>query len=209
MKYTIIAGVVSLSLLVGAAYAQEGYRNDVAVSALGAFQQSTNGNGINQTSTNSGGVLATYRFFFTNHQGVELNYGYNRYSQLFTPSLLNSSAPFSGTLGVPANTNEATASYIYRFGAVKRFQPFVSAGTGALLFTPVNSFSVGGVSSSTFATPDFVYGAGADIPLTKRVTFRFGYRGHVFQAPDFGIQGIKTDSIAHMAEPFGGFSFHF
>jgi hypothetical protein len=85
----------------------------------------------------------------------------------------------------------------------------VSAGTGALLFTPVNSFSVGGVSSSTFATPDFVYSAGADVPLSRRISFRFGYRGHVFQAPDFGVTGISTGSVAHMAEPFGGFSFHF
>ena len=207
MKVSIVAGVVSLGLLVTAAQAQEEYRNDATVSALGSFQQSTSGKGINQTSTDSAGVLATYRFFFTNHQGVEVNYGYSRFSQQFTS--LTTSAPFQGTLGVPANTNEATASYVLRWGLGHRLTPFVSAGTGALLFTPTNSFAVGGIGSSTFATPDFVYSAGADFALSRRVSFRLGYRGHVYQAPDFGIAGIGTGSVTHMAEPFGGVSFHF
>ncbi|MBV9037625.1 MAG: outer membrane beta-barrel protein [Acidobacteriaceae bacterium] len=204
MKNRLFVGVLSLGLLAGASYAQEGYKNEATVSALGSFQQTTNGNGIQQSANNAAGVLFSYRYFFTNHQGVELNYGFSRFDQQFS-----SPGTSLGTLAVPANTNEATASYIYKFGSRHRFTPFVSAGTGAFLFVPQNSFSVNNVSSSRFATPDFVYSAGADIAVSRRVSLRLGYRGHVFQAPDFGIAGLSTGSVAHLAEPFGGLSFHF
>ncbi|MBV9303901.1 MAG: outer membrane beta-barrel protein [Acidobacteriaceae bacterium] len=204
MKYTIMTGLVCLGLFAGAIQAQEGDRNEVTVSATGSFEQSTNGNGIHQSAENSAGVLFSYRYFFTDHQGLEVNYGFSRFNQQY--SSLNAATPLS--LGVPANTNEATASYIYRHAVGHRLTPFVSAGTGALIFVP-DSFTSGGVSGSKFATPDFVYSAGADLAVSRRISLRLGYRGHVFEAPDFGVPGIKTGSVAHMAEPFGGISFHF
>lgn len=204
MKYIVVAGLMSLGLLVTGAQAQEGSRSDITVSAFGSFQQGTSGNGVNQSATNSAGVLATYRYFFTDHQGLEVDYGFSRFDQQF--SAPNAATPFS--FGVAANTNEATASYVYRHAMGHRLTPFVSAGTGALVFLP-NSFSAGGTNGTTFATPDFVYGAGADLALSRRVSLRLGYRGHVFEAPDFGVQSIRTNSVTHMAEPFGGLSFHF
>jgi opacity protein-like surface antigen len=204
MRNRLLMGVVSLCLLAGASYAQEGYKNEAPVSALGSFQQTTNGNGIQQSASNAAGVLFSYRYFFSNHQGVELNYGFTRFDQQF--SLPGASLT---TLAVPSNTNEATASYIYKFGTRHRFTPFVSAGTGALVFVPQNSFAFNNTSGSRFATPDFVYSAGADIAVSRRVSLRLGYRGHVFQAPDFGIAGLSTGSVAHLAEPFGGLSIHF
>lgn len=205
MKQKIVAGLVaSLGLMVCAAQAQEGNRSDVTVSATGSFEQNTNGNGVNQSANNTAGVLFTYRYFFTNHNGLEVDYGFSRFNQQYSSS--NALAPFS--LSVPANTNEATASYVFRYGVGHRLTPFLTAGTGALVFVP-NSFTSGGTTGSTFATPDFVYGAGADIAVSKRVSLRLGYRGHIFEAPDFGVAGIRTGSITHMAEPFGGLSFHF
>ena len=204
MRNQLLMGVLSLGLLASASYAQEGYKNEATVSALGSFQQTTNGNGIQQSANNAAGVLFSYRYFFTDHQGVEVNYGFSRFDQQF--SLPGASLT---TLAVPANTNEATASYIYKFGTRHRLTPFVSAGTGAFVFAPQSSFSVNGASSSRCATPDFVYSAGADIAVSRRLSLRLGYRGHVFQAPDFGIAGLSTGSVAHLAEPFGGLSFHF
>ena len=204
MKHRILAGLLSLGLLGTAAYAQEGYRNEATVSALGSFQQATNGNGIRQSAEDSAGVLFSYRYFFTNHQGVELNYGFSRFDQQFT---FGSSTPTS--LAVPSNTNEATASYIYKFSVGHRLTPFVSAGTGAFVFVPTNSFAVNNTNSSSFATPDFVYSAGADLAINKRLSLRLGYRGHLLQAPDFNISGLNTGSVAHIAQPFGGLTIHF
>jgi opacity protein-like surface antigen len=190
--------------MVFAAQAQEGNRSDVTVSATGSFEQNTNGNGVNQSANNTAGVLFTYRYFFTNHNGLEVDYGFSRFNQQYSSS--NALTPFS--LSVLANTNEATASYVFRYGVGHRLTPFLTAGTGALVFAP-SSFTSGGTTGSTFATPDFVYGAGADIAVSKRVSLRLGYRGHVFEAPDFGVAGIRTGSVTHIAEPFGGLSFHF
>jgi len=204
MKYMIAAGLMSLGLLVTSAQAQEESRSDVTVSAFGIFQQGTTGNGISQSGNETTGVLATYRYFFTDHQGVEVDYGFANFNQQFYAP--NATTPFS--LGVPADMNEATASYVYRHAIGHRLTPFVSAGTGALLFVP-SSFTAGGAAGSTFVTPDFVYSAGADLALSRRLSVRLGYRGHVFQAPDFGVATIRTNSVTHIAEPFAGLSFHF
>jgi opacity protein-like surface antigen len=205
MKNKLLMGVLSLCILAGVSYAQEGYKNEATVSATGVFQQTANGNGVQQSANDAAGVLFSYRYFFTDHQGVEVNYGFTRFDQEF-----NAPGSSAANFGLSANTSEGTASYIYKFGVIRhRVAPFVSAGTGALVFAPQNSFTAANGSSHTFATPDFVYSAGADLAVSRRVSLRLGYRGHVFNAPDFGIARLNTGSVTHMAEPFAGLSFHF
>ncbi|HEY7306197.1 MAG TPA: outer membrane beta-barrel protein [Bryobacteraceae bacterium] len=215
MKYVIFAGVVSLGLLVTGAQAQEESHNDVTVSATGIFQKSTTGNGITQTASQEPGLLATYRYFFTDHQGLEFNYGFTQFNQQYTGA--NSSSPLSlaglgltGTsLSVPTDTHEATVSYVYRLAARHRLSPFVSAGTGVWVFSPQASASFGTATGNTFVTPDFAYSGGADFAFSRKISFRLGYRGHVLQAPGFGIGAIKTGSVTYLSEPFGGLSFRF
>jgi hypothetical protein len=215
MKFAIFAGVVSLGLFVTGAQAQEASHNDVTVSATGIFQKSTTGNGITQTASQEPGLLATYRYFFTDHQGLEFDYGFTQFNQQYTGA--NPSSPFSlgglgltGTsLSVPADTHEATFSYVYRLAARHRLSPFVSAGTGIWVFSPQSSASFGTASGNTFVTPDFVYSGGADYAFSRKISFRMGYRGHVLQAPGFGIGAIKTGSVTYLSEPFGGLSIHF
>jgi opacity protein-like surface antigen len=215
MKYVIFAGVVSLGLLVTGAQAQEESHNDVTVSATGIFQKSTTGNGITQTASQEPGLLATYRYFFTDHQGLEFNYGFTQFNQQYTGA--NSSSPLSlaglgltGTsLSVPTDTHEATVSYVYRLAARHRLSPFVSAGTGVWVFSPQSSASFGTATGNTFVTPDFLYSGGADFAFSRKISFRLGYRGHVLQAPGFGIGAIKTGSVTYLSEPFGGLSFRF
>ena len=69
-------------LLVGAAviampaFSQEAPgRNEASVQAFGAFVKSTTDNGVQQGATNSGGILASYRFLLNDRNGIELNYG--------------------------------------------------------------------------------------------------------------------------------------
>src|SRR5215472_9899144 len=93
----LMAGAASLAL---PAYAQtEGPgRQEVAVQALGSFVPTTAQNGVDNTATNSGGVLASYRFFFSTHHGVEGNYGYALNTQSY--------ASLSGAAGVKTNSHE-------------------------------------------------------------------------------------------------------
>lgn len=212
MKYAIFAGAVSLGLLVTGAQAQEASHNDVTVSATGIFQNSTTGNGVTQTASQEPGVLATYRYFFTDHQGLEFNYGFTRFNQEYSNGLV--AQPLAGlglagnSLSVPADTHEANFSYVYRFAARHRLSPFVSAGGGVWVFSP-QSPAIGTATANTFVSPDFVYSGGADFAFSRKVSLRLGYRGHVLEAPGFGIAALKTGSVTYLSEPFGGLSFHF
>jgi len=77
---------------------------------------------------------------------------------------------------------------------------------GGLVFDPTGGAS--GASTQTRAA--FVYGAGGDFKLTKRVFLRAEYRGLIYNSPtfDFGpAQGF--DRVTHRAEPSIGFGYRF
>src|ERR1700689_4107749 len=98
--------VLGSSLTALPAHAQEGGRSEVSVQAFGSFVKSTTDNGVQQSATDSGGVLANYRFFFSNDNGVEVNYGYSLNTQTY-------GLP-RGPWGVKSHQDEITAPYIYR-----------------------------------------------------------------------------------------------
>ena len=102
-----LAAVVIGGLLASLpAVSQEDGRSEASVQAFGSFVKSTDNRGIEQSATNSGGVLASYRFLFSEHHGVELNYGYSLNTQSYGLA--------AGPVGVKANQHEVTAAYVYR-----------------------------------------------------------------------------------------------
>jgi outer membrane immunogenic protein len=192
---TLIAGVASLALPAFSQSEDPG-KNEVSVQALGSFVKSTTENGVQNSATNSGGVLASYRFFFDRHSGVEANYGYT----LNTQNFLSSTAPVS----VKNYSHEVSAAYVFRV-PLKRFTPFVLAGAGALIFDPKD---LQGVNSQTRAS--FVYGGGADFDISRHVFVRAEYRGFVYNSPTYDLPGLAgTDRITHRAEPSIGFGYRF
>jgi hypothetical protein len=64
----LMAGMASIALPVYA-QSEESGRQDVAVQALGSFVSTTIQNGIDNSASNSGGVLASYRFVFSGPAG--------------------------------------------------------------------------------------------------------------------------------------------
>ena len=176
-------------------FAQEenvAYKNDVAVQAFGSFVKSTTQNGIQQNATNSGGVLGSYRYFFNNHNGVEMNYGYSLNTQSYA------------TQGVSSYSHEASAAYIFRLPR-RHWTPFALAGVGALVFDPKDFAAAG-----TQARPAFVYGAGADFNLSQHVFVRGEYRGLIYNSPTFDLTGFNgLDRTTHRAEPSIGFGYRF
>ena len=178
------------------AFSQEGGRSDATVQAFGSFVKTTTDNGVDQGATNSGGVLASYRFFFSNSQGVEVNYGYSLNTQTY--------GLVSGPLGVKSNQHEVSAAYVFRH-AMRHFTPFVEAGVGGLVFAPRDA---PGASTQTRAA--FVYGGGADFNITKRIFARAEYRGLVYNSPTFDLtSALGADRVTHRAEPSIGFGYRF
>ncbi len=190
---TIFFGAALVAL---PALAQENGRSEVSVQVFGSFVKSTTDNGIPQTATNSGGVLANYRFFFTNNQGVEVNYGYSLNTQSYGLPL--------GTLGVRSNQHEVTAAYVYR-RPLRHLTPFVEAGVGGLVFNPSDATEASGQTRAAF-----VYGGGADFSLSNRIFIRAEYRGLLYDSPTFGLSEVSgADRVTHRAEPSIGFGYRF
>jgi opacity protein-like surface antigen len=189
--------LAAAGLLALPAFSQETpARQDATVQAFGSFVKSTtDDNGVQQNATNSGGILGSYRFFFNDHHGVELNYGYTLNTQNY--------ALAAGTTGLNAYSHEATAAYVLRFPK-RHFTPFVLAGAGALVFDPNNV-----PSANMQARPAFLYGGGADINITNRLFFRAGYRGLLYNSPNFEVPALNVDRLTHRAEPFGGIGYRF
>jgi outer membrane immunogenic protein len=190
---TILLGGVLAAL---PAFSQEAGRSEATVQVFGSFVKSTTDNGVQQGATNSGGVLASYRFFFSNSQGVEVNYGYSLNTQTFGLA--------TGPLGVRSNQHEVTAAYVYRH-PLRPFTPFVEAGVGSLVFDPTDANG-----ASTQARAAFVYGGGADFNVTTRLFVRAEYRGLVYSSPTFDLTpALGTDRVTHRAEPSIGFGYRF
>jgi opacity protein-like surface antigen len=190
-----IAGAASIAI---PAYAQtEGPgRQEVSVQAFGSFVKSTTQNGIDNTATNSGGVLASYRYFFSTHHGVEANYGY----ALNTQNYLSG----TGVLGVKTNSHEVSGAYVFRM-PMHNITPFALAGVGALVFDPKDF-----IGANTQTRAGFVYGAGADVNLSHHIFMRAEYRGFVYNSPTYDLPALAgVDRVAHRAEPSVGFGYRF
>jgi len=188
--------LVGVSLAALPMMAQEAGRSEFSVQAFGSWVKNTTQDGVSQDATNSGGVLANYRFFFTKSHGVEINYGYSLNTQNYGLA--------SGPLGVKANQHEVTAAYVYRH-SLKHFTPFVEAGVGGLVFHPTDASG-----ASTQARAAFVYGGGADFNITHHIFMRAEYRGLVYNSPTFDLApAAGTDRITHRAEPSVGFGYRF
>src|SRR5271156_6536701 len=87
-----------------AGFAEEEYsKQEVSVQAIGSFVKSTWDKGVEQTASNSGGVLANYRYFFNKNNGVEVNYAFSTNTE-----------SYSGLGGVDTRNNEVSAAYVFR-----------------------------------------------------------------------------------------------
>ena len=197
MRNKVFGTILGITMAVLPAYSQDSealQRSEVSVQALGSFVKSTTSNGVEQNATNSGGVLASYRYFFNNNNGVEMNYGYAQNTQSYGLG--------GGPFGVKTNSHEASAAYIFRL-PMRHWSPFVLAGVGGLVFDPQDF-----VGASSQARAAFVYGGGADFNLSKHVFMRAEYRGFVYNSPTYDVlNGLGRTT--HRAEPSIGFGYRF
>lgn len=195
----IIAAFVLVSTLV--ASAQES-RSEISLQGTGFFTKNTTGLGTTQRSTNTGGFLVGYRYHFNRWLSAEGVYGYDRNTQHFF-----STAGFSG---VQANVHQATGGFVFNLPTPVRFRisPYLLAEGGALVFDPTdNGFGITGAQRQAVGV--FAYGGGADFPVVKHVSLRAEYRGLVYNAPDFGVASLNTNTVTHTAQPSAGIVFRF
>jgi opacity protein-like surface antigen len=182
--------------------AQERRWQEIGVQGTGFLTKDSNGNGINQHATDTGGFLLNYRYHFNRWLAADASYGYARNTQ----QNFTSSGPFS----VQANAHQATGALVVTVPRrVFNFHPYLLAGAGALVFDPTGNAGGFVSGAQTQARPAFVYGGGADYDLSKHFTLRAEYRGFVYERPDFDLATLHSGATTHTAQPSAGIVFRF
>lgn len=189
-------------LLALGASAQES-RSEISVQGSGFFTKDTTGQGTTERSTNTGGFLVGYRYNLKRWLAAEAVYGYDRNSQHYFST--------GGFSRVQANVHQATGGFVFGVPTPRklRFSPYLLAEGGALVFDPTgNAFgTVPGAQRQAIGV--FAYGGGADFPVARHIALRAEYRGLVYNAPDFGLGSLNTNTVTHTAQPSAGIVFHF
>ena len=177
------------------------------------FSKQSTGNGTVLTPTNSGAVLVTGRYRFSEHSSIE--------TQLFAHVKLTDLFFLAADLSHSGHHRGIFRSVRFQLPPEPKIEPFVFAGAGALVFYPgYSSNTINGVQTflpaSQQTQPAFLYGGGFDwrifssVPLIRRssltnhLALRLQYRGLVYKAPDFNVQNLFTGARGHMAEPSVG-----
>jgi len=198
--------LVSLICLVfvvapAATWAQEKeQRSDATLSFAGLFPSESNKNGVKRCATDSGGVLFSYRFWLTEENGLEFNYGHARDSQLVSSA--------SGQNRIHAGVHEVAGAYVRRFSFTGRVQPFLLAGAGMVQYNPLTSGStLQGTASQT--KPTFLFGGGADYKISEHFAVRLQFRELVHPAASFKVEPFRTNTWVYIAEPTIGIVYRF
>jgi opacity protein-like surface antigen len=142
--------------------------------------------------------LANYRFHFNDWNGIEANYAYTKFSQYYTPGFT-----------AQAQANEFTVAYVNNLGrpAKAKIRPFVEAGTGLLIFSPVPAGSTTNGTRQDRAV--FLFGGGVDWHIKRNISVRLGFRDLIYTAPDFAVGVQVTKAATQMPEPYAGIAFRF
>lgn len=202
MKRVVVAAVGIAIGLSMAASAQEN-RSEISLQGGGLFTKATSGNGTSYSTTESGGVLGTYRYHLTRWISVEGAYGYSVNTQKYSLS--------SNAFRIQSGIHDFTGSLILNLPSHRhsRINPYLLVGGGALRFAPTNDQfnTLSGAQGQTRGA--FVYGAGMNYAIYKGLSLRAEYRGLVYSTPDFGFGALATNAVTHTAVPTVGLSFRF
>ena len=214
MKKTILFGVLMLTAAVGVA--QES-RQDVSFSSTGLFGPTIHGTGgVVANSTGSLGLLTSYRFMLTPHSALELNYSFIQNNQKYCVG--GSCVPgYSGTPGlgstlfyrIHTREQEVTAAYVFGM-TFKRYNPFLEAGIGTMLFTPVldNETTHLGIDKTSKEIAA-LFGGGLAYELSPSFDIRMEYRGFLVKTPSFGQSEINANRYEILNMPTLGVAYHF
>ncbi len=203
-KKAVLAVLSLLLLASSAAFAQEGpawEHGEISVQGTGFFTKDSQGAGISQHATDTGGFLVGYRHHFDRWLAAEANYGYDRNTQ--------QNVTAGGPFNVQTNVHQATADLVVTLPGSYRVNPYVLAGGGALVFDPTGNPGQSVTGALRQAEAAFVYGGGVDFAVAKHVALRAEYRGFVYNRPDFQLAALNSNVTAHTAQPSAGIVFRF
>jgi opacity protein-like surface antigen len=200
-------------------------QTDIAASLYGAFNESTKGNDVQQSPSNSAGVLLEVRHIRNPLIGYEATYSYNRANQAYSsPPVPGAACPTSGcgpnSAAISNNAHQVTGNWIVSL-KVSNLRPFALAGGGILfnqptggtvavtqcagLPTPVTCQTTTTSATTSSSTKGvFDYGAGLDWTVLPHLGLRFQYRGNLYKAANLTNVFTSTNAFTQTAEPMVG-----
>lgn len=202
--------LVIFLLAVGAAAgrAQES-RQDVSLSGIGVIEPFVASSTDVQVHSNYAlGALLSYRFMLTPSSALEANYGIT-YQNTLRYLVSN-----TNNYKVLTRTQEVSAAYVRSF-TYKKFNPFVEAGPGVLIFLPIRNSGTTSLDVKQQTSIMGMYGAGIAYEVSPSFDIRAEYRGYVTKVPNFGLgsgsatANLSTNKWFNIFVPTVGVAYHF
>jgi outer membrane immunogenic protein len=192
--FLLVVGVASVQ-------AQES-RQDISLSGTAVIEpfvaSSTN---VQVHSNTAFGALVSYRFMLTPSSALEANYGITYQNTLKFYANPN-------TYPILTRTQEISAAFVRSF-VFKKFNPFVEAGPGVMVFMPIRNMGTGNIDAKQQTSVGGLYGAGIAYEISPSFDIRAEYRGFVTKVPDFGITQLNANKWFNIYMPTVGVAYHF
>ncbi len=191
-----------LAVGVAAGRAQES-RQDISLSGTGLVEPFIASSTTIQVHSNTAyGALLSYRFMLTPSSALEANYGITYQNTIHFVE--------SGTdhYDILTRTQEISAAYVRSF-TFRKFNPFVEAGPGALIFLPIRNSGTQNVDAKQQTNIGGMYGAGIAYEISPSFDIRAEYRGFVTKVPNFGLSYLNTNRWYNIYSPAIGVAYHF
>jgi outer membrane immunogenic protein len=204
----IVLVLFLLALGAAAGRAQES-RQDISLSATGVVEPFIASSTDVQVHSNYAlGALVSYRFMLTPTSAIEANYGIT-YQNTFHYIVSN-----TNNYKILTRTQEISAAYVRSF-VFKKFNPFVEAGPGALIFLPIRNSGTTLIDAKQQTGIGGMYGAGVAYEVSPSFDIRAEYRGWITKVPTFGSgsgstnANLTTNKWFNIFIPTVGVAYHF
>ncbi len=215
-RFAVSVSSVGAALLLAAspAVAQSSYFKthgfDLAGNATGRYQTSiTNQSPFAAGNTEGVGFLANIREHPVSWFGLELDYGYNKYTEHYRTLSLSTPG-----INVPVQQHEATAGYVFHV-KTPVVQPFIVLGGGGVYFKSSRIQPPYGTGLDQPRGDQWrgaaMYAVGVDFTSKKQphLGMRIQEHGLFYKAPDFYTSYFRSNSWVHQALPSAGVFYRF
>lgn len=148
------------------------------------------------------GALLSYRFMLTPSSALEANYGITYENKIHYL--------ISNTNSYNVNTRNQEMSFAYvRSFTYRKFNPFVEAGPGVLIFLPIRNSGTQSLDVKQQTEIGGMYGAGIAYEISPSFDIRAEYRGFFTKVPTFGYSTFDTKRWYNIYNPVIGVAYHF